>query len=69
MTITKYPEQVVVRDGFKRWNGGTAPVAGVWVEYLLRMDPGQPYGMEVDELVWSHDGGGGDIIAYRVVEE
>lgn len=68
--ITKYPEQVVIPEGFTRWNGGEQPVpTESWVDYTLRMDPSTIRHDGAGCLEWVHHGDGDDIIAYRSVSD
>ena len=50
------------------WNGGDCPVhPETVVEYWLR--DGVPDTIKAEELWWSHETTGSDIIAFRVVKE
>lgn len=63
---------VLVQDehGFIPWNGGECPVEyGVKIEYKMKNDPAKVYEGFPDGLRWEHFDLGGDIIAYRVVEQ
>lgn len=65
--IVKYPQMTAIPAGFKRWSGHRVmPVSGL-VEFVLRGWPGVVMQDEAAELTWAHDGGEGDIIAYRSV--
>lgn len=55
------------RRGFKVWKGGKQPVAEGLVEYVLRGQPNTVYWMDAEALIWTHDGGGMDVVAYRIV--
>lgn len=56
-------------DGWIEWRGGECPIAHPRqeVEYLTRL--GNEHITPAGDLRWYHEGKGGDIIAYRVVEQ
>ena len=57
----------LIRDehGFTIWKGGpVAPVSGM-VEYRLRN--GLTFSRAAEGLIWGHDGGPADLVAYKVV--
>lgn len=57
-------------NGFIPWSGGERPVAyGVKIEFKMKNDPTEVFEGFSDGLRWEHIDFGGDIIAYRVVEE
>lgn len=55
-------------DDWVEWGGGECPVElpRQEVEYLTRL--GNKYITAAGDLRWFHEGKGGDIIAYRVIE-
>lgn len=56
--------------GFTPWSGGDCPVEyGVKIEYKMKNDPTKVFEGFPDGLRWEHIDLGGDIIAYRVVEQ
>lgn len=56
--------------GFTPWSGGDCPVEyGVKIEYKMKNDPTKVFEGFPDGLRWGHFDLGGDIIAYRVVEQ
>lgn len=61
-------EQLVDPDGWVKWDGGEeCPVsANAPVEVRFRGDD-EPFGNIAGNYYWWHNGGSGDIVAYRVV--
>lgn len=55
-------------DGWIEWGGGECPIElpRQEVEYLTRL--GNKHITPACDLRWYHEGKGGDIIAYRVIE-
>lgn len=65
----KQAEQQVDSDGWIEWKGGECPISlpRQEVEYLTRI--GNKHITPAGDLRWYHEDKGGDIIAYRVVEQ
>lgn len=57
-------------NGWIEWNGGECPVAGgALVEYRTALESvGKAFAKDL-RWTWAYCGNGGDIIAYRVVQE
>lgn len=58
----------IENDGWIEWGGGECPIElpRQEVEYLTRL--GNKHITPAGDLRWYHEGKGGDIIAYRVIE-
>ena len=71
-TYTKgdgWEEYYEIPEGFTRWEGGECPVdPDGEVRYMLRFDDMVRTGNST-ALMWSHNGSGSDIIAYKVIRE
>ena len=53
-------------DGWKDWAGGECPEpAPVLVEYRMRCGLTVTRGTPAGDVRWSHEGNGGDVVAYR----
>jgi len=55
-------------DGWIEWCGGECPVELPRQEVEYRTRLGNKYMTAAGDLRWYHEGKGGDIIAYRVIE-
>lgn len=64
-------ELIEDENGFTVWRGGEQPeeTRGKRVEWLSRRMGKAPIDSPADNLDWSHDDNGGDIMAYKVIGE
>lgn len=64
----QFEQQEKGDDGWVRWHGGECPVPlpRQEVEYLTRLR--NKYTTPAGDLRWYHEGKGGDIVAYRLIE-
>lgn len=53
-------------EGWQPWGGGECPEpAPVLVEYRMRCGLTSTRGTPAGDVRWSHEGNGGDVVAYR----
>lgn len=68
VTRAQYDSAIAASEGWIEWNGGDCPVDSDAIVEVRYRKP-SPYQFNNDragDFTWSHDGFGGDIIAYRL---
>lgn len=68
IALTVLEQQEKGNDGWVEWGGGECPVELPRQEVEYRTRLGNKYMTAAGDLRWFHEGKGGDIIAYRVIE-
>ena len=58
-----------VPEGFTPWAGGEQPAETVGKRVIYHMRDSTPCTDTANKLRWNHEGTGGDIVAYKVVED